>query len=171
MCSLSFIPLPPCVQSLNISICLLIYRSIYFSPTPCTTSVHICNVSHWLPKLPASGLSKPFSSLHTEPSFSECLLDHVTSLLSISIAPHCPQNEDHTPTYPSSHISYHSLPSISQSYWNIYISIKGPYFLPSWALCSTVFSLLYFYNILYLFPSEHLSYKIGNGYCHDWLSH
>lgn len=44
----------------------------------------------------ASELSKPFNSLQTEPSFSKCLSDHVTSLLSISVIPHCPQNEDHT---------------------------------------------------------------------------
>lgn len=53
------------------------------------------------------------------------------------------------PTYLSNHISYHSLPSFSQSYWNIYSSITGPFSLPSWVFFNIIFSSLCFYNNFY----------------------
>ena len=48
---------------------------------------------------------------------------------------------------------------------------EKPYFLPSRAFHSLIFSPLCFCDILCLSLSEHLSYKFENSCSHAWLSH
>lgn len=141
------------------------------------TSVHICNVSHWLPEFAASRLSQSHLThcRQIQMYIFKCIFDVylIMSLLcfQFQLLPIVFRMKTKLlTTYFSSHMSSHSLPSVSQSYWNICTSIKRAYFLASRAFYSIIFSLLCFYCILYLSLSEHLSHRIENGYSHAFPS-